>query len=98
SVLAPIIGCRIELPTNAADPEISVSDELVSSSAEEVRARILRLLGPTPSEVDDVIRLSGAPAGLVRTILLELELAGRVVRESGGLAFLPSQAHPKTGK
>jgi DNA processing protein len=38
--------------------------------------------------VDDLIRLSGASAAIVRTVLLELELAGRIERHGGGLVSL----------
>ncbi|MDO8354447.1 MAG: hypothetical protein Q7T14_13385 [Aestuariivirga sp.] len=43
---------------------------------------MLSLLSPTPVDVDDVIRESGLPAALVLGILLEFELAGRVVRSA----------------
>ena len=52
------------------------------------RAQIISLLGPTPVSIDDLIRMSGAPASIVRTILLELELAGRLERHGGGLVSL----------
>jgi DNA processing protein len=52
------------------------------------RAQIIGLLGPTPVSIDDLIRMSGAPASIVRTILLELELAGRLERHGGGLVSL----------
>jgi DNA processing protein len=35
--------------------------------------------------IDDLIRMADAPASLVRTVLLELELAGRLERHGGGL-------------
>jgi DNA processing protein len=54
----------------------------------QARARIIDLLGPTPVPVDDLIRLSGASAAIVRTVLLELELAGRIERHGGGLVSL----------
>ena len=41
-----------------------------------------------PVSIDDLIRMSGAPASIVRTILLELELAGRLERHGGGLVSL----------
>jgi predicted Rossmann fold nucleotide-binding protein DprA/Smf involved in DNA uptake len=44
------------------------------------RAQIISPLGPTPVSIDDLIRMSGAPPSIVRTILLELELAGRLER------------------
>jgi DNA processing protein len=37
---------------------------------------------------DDLIRLSGAPAAIVRSVLLELDLAGRLERHGGGLVSL----------
>jgi DNA processing protein len=38
--------------------------------------------------IDDLVRLSGSSAAIVRTILLELELAGRVERHGGGTVSL----------
>jgi len=52
------------------------------------RARIVALLGPTPILLDDLIRLSGASPAIVRTVLLELELAGRLERYGGGMISL----------
>jgi DNA processing protein len=45
-------------------------------------------LGPTPVSIDDLVRLSGAPANAVRSILLELTLAGRIDWQSGSLVAL----------
>ena len=53
------------------------------------RTQIIGLLGPTPVSIDDLIRMSGAPASIVRAILLELELAGRLERHGGELVSLP---------
>jgi DNA processing protein len=52
------------------------------------RARVLSLLGPTALDIDDLVRLSGASVASVRIILLELELAGRLERQGGGLVAL----------
>jgi DNA processing protein len=52
------------------------------------RARITTLLGPTPVRIDDLIRLSGLPPAIVRALLLELELAGKLERHGGGLVSL----------
>src|SRR6478609_9118091 len=41
------------------------------------RTRIVDLLGPSPITLDDLIRMSGTSPTVVRTVLLELELAGR---------------------
>ena len=52
------------------------------------RGRIIDLLGPSPISLDDLIRMSGASPAIVRAVLLELELAGRLERHGGGLVSL----------
>jgi DNA processing protein len=52
------------------------------------RACIVDLLGPSPISLDDLIRMSGTSPAVVRTVLLELELAGRLERHGGGLVSL----------
>ncbi len=47
------------------------------------RARIIDLLGAVPVPVDELIRQSGLPAPAVHTMLLEMELAGRLERQAG---------------
>jgi DNA processing protein len=51
---------------------------------EEIRTRVENLLGPSPCSIDDLVRLSGAPARHVQFVLLELEVAGRLERHPGG--------------
>lgn len=55
-----------------------------SDVAEQERSRVVALLGPAPVPVDELIRQSGLSPAVVQTILLELELAGRTDRHSGG--------------
>jgi DNA processing protein len=52
------------------------------------RPRIVALLGPAPVTIDDLIRASGCSPALVRTVLLELEVAGRLDRVGAGLVSL----------
>lgn len=52
------------------------------------RGRIVELLSPTPTAVDELVRLSGSDARTVRVVLLELELAGRVEQHPGGRVSL----------
>ncbi|MBP2560979.1 DNA processing protein [Neorhizobium galegae] len=56
------------------------------------RAIIVSALGPTPVEVDDIIRHTGLPASTVYLILLELDLAGRLHRHVGGLVSIAMDA------
>ncbi len=77
----PILGRPIELREDDAEPLAPDPD-----AAE--REHVVNLLGPTPILLDDLIRLSGASPAVVRTVLLELELAGRLERHGGGLISL----------
>ena len=86
SVLRPILGSSVEL--RVEEPEQPSPPSGQPSPTE--RSRILTLLGPTPTPLDDLIRLSGSSAATVRTVLLELELAGRIERHGGGLVSLSS--------
>jgi DNA processing protein len=52
------------------------------------RIRIIALLGPTPVAIDDLVRLSCASPSIVRIVLLELEIAGRLERHGAGLVSL----------
>ena len=52
------------------------------------RRVITGLLGPVPVAVDELIRQSGLPPQVVATVLLELELGGRLERHAGGRASL----------
>lgn len=50
---------------------------------EALRAEILENLSPTPVSIDELVRAVNAPIGYILTILLELELAGRIERQAG---------------
>jgi DNA processing protein len=49
---------------------------------------VVDLLGPTPVLIDDLIRMAGISPAIVRMVLLELELAGRLERHGGGMVSL----------
>lgn len=49
---------------------------------------ILEKLGPSPVEVNEPIRQGGLPPATVLTVLLELELAGRLQRQPGNQVLL----------
>ncbi|MGP9811127.1 DNA-processing protein DprA [Rhodopseudomonas sp. NSM] len=81
--VAPILERPIELPGREPDHALPASEP-----DEGDRARIINLLGPSPVGIDDLIRLSGIAPAVVRTVLLELEIAGRLERHGGGLVSL----------
>jgi DNA processing protein len=55
---------------------------------EKTRRRVTDLLGPTPVPVDEIVRQAGRSPAEVQTVLLELELAGRLERHAGGRVSL----------
>ena len=86
-----ILLTRHTSPTRSASPiELREPDDdpLAPEPEASDRARIVDLLGPTPILLDDLIRMAGASPAIVRTVLLELELAGRLERHGGGLVSL----------
>lgn len=55
---------------------------------DSARPAVLAALGPTPVEVDEILRQCQITAATVRIILLELELAGRLERHPGNRVAL----------
>ena len=85
SVVQPILGNRSGMLAREPDGP----DPAFAGEAEEgVRSRIVSLLGPAPVGLDDLVRLSNATPAAVRIVLLELELAGRIERQPGGLVAI----------
>jgi len=85
AAVEPILRRPADLPieeTTDDDPS-----PLLEPAADD-RARIIGLLGPSPLGLDDVIRMAGTSPAIVRTVILELELAGRLERHGGGLISL----------
>jgi DNA processing protein len=85
AVLEPILGRGPDLPP-AQEPDRPAP--LDAEPGEDERTRIIALLGPTPSAIDDLVRLSRTSPAIVRTVLLELEIAGRLECHGGALVSL----------
>ncbi len=63
--------------------------EPVSADASDAdRDIVLNLLSHAPVQVDEIIRQSGRAPATVQTVLLELELGGRLERHAGGRVSL----------
>ncbi|HEV8027453.1 MAG TPA: DNA-processing protein DprA [Stellaceae bacterium] len=58
------------------------------SELETARRRVLERLSPTPVGIDDLVRECQLPQSLTMSVLLELELAGRLERQPGNLVAL----------
>jgi len=87
AVLEPILGRGFEIAPaqEPAQEELGVPG---SEPGDDERNRIIGLLGPTPVAIDDLVRLSKASPAIVRAVLLELEIAGRLERHGGALVSL----------
>jgi DNA processing protein len=84
TVVRPILGTPMEVSAEEPGPPAPPDAEPASNE----RARIVELLGPTPVSIDDLIRLSASAPAIVRMVLLELDIAGRLERHGGGLVSL----------
>ncbi|WP_294321468.1 DNA-processing protein DprA [uncultured Sphingomonas sp.] len=82
-MLRPIDARAVRSPGGVYRPEPAAAD-----ATEAERARIAGLLGPVPVAVDELVRQSGCPTPVVQTVLLELELAGRLERHAAGRVSL----------
>jgi DNA processing protein len=70
-------------------PTIGFRAEPVSADAsDDDRGIVLALLSHAPVQVDEIIRQSGLMPATVQTVLLELELGGRLERHAGGRVSL----------
>ncbi|MEI9805243.1 MAG: hypothetical protein WDN48_13375 [Pseudolabrys sp.] len=80
------LGRGVDLPAREPAPDdLGPHDH---EPPEDDRARIIALLGPTPAAIDDLVRMSRTSPAIVRTVLLELEIAGRLERHGGALVSL----------
>ena len=84
SVLQPIME---QHEWFAREPERDIAPD-DGAPADDERTRIVELLGPAPVQIDDLVRLANSSPAIVRMVLLELEIAGRLERHGGGLVSL----------
>jgi len=79
-----------------AEPALSDSSRSIPTPAEvpsvgaEDRARLLAALGPTPVDIDELVRATGLPVRAMQIALIELALAGRIERHGHQLVSLSS--------
>jgi DNA processing protein len=58
------------------------------NQTDTARAKVLEGLGPSPVQVDELVRQCQLSPAIVATVLLELELAGRLERQPGNRVTL----------
>ncbi len=89
--LAPILGKELDLRAHVFEDLEEESEAYVSIPvADNHRDAVLSGLGPAPSDIDEIIRVTELDARSVHIILLELELAGRLERHGQQLVSLMS--------
>ena len=76
------------LDRSSEDDDGDLAPTAIDSSEEAMRERVVRLLGPSPVALDDLVRLSNLRIGEVQSALLDLELAGRIERHGGTLVSM----------
>ncbi|MBB3446296.1 DNA-processing protein DprA [Rhizobium sp. BK379] len=81
--LAPLAQPDLFSLSSAEEPKRE-SGRIVLPPDETDRTLVIDALGPTPVEVDDIIRHTGLSASAVYLVLLELDMAGRLHRHAGG--------------
>jgi DNA processing protein len=75
-------------------PALEPAPDLPASDLARVRRELLDLLGPAPTAVDDLIRRCQLSAAAVMSVLLDLEIAGRVEALPGSRFALLAEPGP----
>jgi DNA processing protein len=81
----PHTTASVQIPTTPGWPPIQANQFIGDDTGFEL---IIERLGPTPVAVDELVRQCHLSAAAVASLLLELELAGRVERHPGNLVSL----------
>ena len=79
----PLGAVRLAEPSHPFEPA-----ERHVDAGDAERAAIVSLLSHAPVPVDELIRQAGLPSAIVQTVLLELELGGRLQRHAGAKVSL----------
>ncbi len=82
AVLRPMLGSGFAEP-DGSEVKATPDTGALEQEADRIRRAVEEALSPAPVHVDELIRPTGAPASVVLTVLLELELAVRCRRSTG---------------
>jgi DNA processing protein len=83
--LAPQSGIAVRTAASFEEP---VDYAAAPEPGDSERGRMLEALSPTPVGIDEIIAHTGLHTAQVHLVLLELQLAGRLERHSGGAVSL----------
>ncbi len=85
--LTPLLGGRDIIQPVSAFAETSEAPA-ASPMTDTDRSRVVEALGPTPVSTDEIAAHTGLGLSEIMLVLLELDLAGRLERHSGGAVSL----------
>ena len=88
AALAPLSHIAFSPPPDMREPDDGDRRDPFAAPGETDRTAIISALGPTPCDIDDIIRFTQLPAATVHLVLIELSLAGRLQRHSNGTVSL----------
>jgi DNA processing protein len=86
--LAPILGRPPAPPVEFASSDEQGTPEPLPDIRAGEREKIVSALGPSPVDIDELIRSTGIATRKVHIVLLELDLAGRLQRHGQQLVSL----------
>ncbi len=87
--LAPILGRPLgPPPIELASSDDERTPEPLPDIRQSERERVVSALGPSPVDIDELIRATGVETRKVHIVLLELDLAGRLQRHGRQLVSL----------
>ena len=72
-------------------PAMRIEEPIAGAMGEpsdDLRHKVLNLLSHTPVSLDDVARDADTAPALVQALMIELELAGHILRQAGGMLVL----------
>jgi len=85
--LRPMLGRAFREASEERDDALPDPASL-DADAGPFRETVAGLLGPAPVEIDELVRQTGAAPAVILTVILELELAGRLTRHPGNRVSL----------
>ena len=87
AVLHPIMG-REPPPADSVREDSEERQLPQPEPDDQARAQVISALGVTPVSIDDIVRHTGLTVAVVRIVLVELDLAGRLERHGNQLVSI----------
>lgn len=86
--LSPLSNIDLFAQPQVEEPAYEESETFHQPPGDVERSMVIDALGPTPVEVNDIIRHTQLSPSAVYLVMLELDIAGRLQRHPGGLVSL----------